>query len=54
MKPLISAVADPKDEQRNRVHANALATISAFMGNHPWSYAEFLYGELVSGWMMPF
>ena len=54
MKPLTSVVPDPRDDQRNRVHAKALATVSAFMGDHPWSYAEFLYGRLVSGWTIPF
>ena len=54
MKPLLDAVPDPRDDQRNRVHAQALQTVSRFMGDHPWSYAEFLYGQLVSGWTVPF
>ena len=54
MKPLLDAVPDPRDNTRNRVHAQALQTVSRFMGDHPWSYAEFLYGQLVSGWTVPF
>jgi len=54
MKPLHQAVPDPRDDQRNRVHAHALGTISRFMGAGPWDYAEFLYGCLVSGHTVPF
>ena len=58
MKPLHSVngrvCPHPLDAHRNRVHARALATVSAFMGKHPWSTAEFLYGQLVSGWTVPF
>jgi len=58
MKPLYCIdgwpAKHPLDDFRNRAHRNALRTISRFMGKHPWSYAEFLYGQLVSGWIVPF
>ena len=54
MKPLSQAVPDPRDEHRNHAHRRALNTVSAFMGQGPWDYAEFLYGHLVSGHTVPF
>ena len=44
----------PLDQQRNHLHRKALSTVSRFMGQHPWDYAEFLYGQLVSGHTVPF
>lgn len=42
------------DAARNQFHHNALRTISRFMGDRSWDYAEFFYGRLVSGWTVPF
>ncbi|WP_201244309.1 hypothetical protein [Halochromatium salexigens] len=49
-----SAFNRRRDAIRNRRHRRALQTISRFMGTDALDYAEFLHGELVSGWTCPF
>lgn len=43
-----------RDAALNSHHRNALDTVTRFMGHRFFDYAEFLYGELVSGWTVPF
>ncbi len=42
------------DNRLNRVHRNALRTVSRFMGKGSYDYAEFFTGRLVNGHLMPF
>jgi hypothetical protein len=54
LEPIPSALCRRLDAHLNRTHCNALLTLSWFMGSGIDDYAEFLYGELVSGWTVPF
>lgn len=38
----------------NRIHQNALRTVSRYLGSGHYDYAEFFAGRLVSGHDVPF
>ena len=42
------------DRNLNRIHRNALHTVSRYLGAGEYDYAEFFGGRLINGYIMTF